>query len=145
MLLKTPPRRRLTISLTPLIDVVFILLVFFMLVSQFAEWKQYELPTITTDSTSLATSSEQEVIEANIQLANDGTLQLNGSVVSEAELLQQLSELENPLENQAEQNTARLSINVNSQPEVSMQRNIDLLDALQRAGYERFNFSPEGE
>lgn len=36
------PRRTL-ISLTPLIDVVFILLVFFMLVSSFSEWKAIPL------------------------------------------------------------------------------------------------------
>ena len=37
-----PPRRRL-ISLTPLIDVVFILLVFFMLASSFMEWRLIDL------------------------------------------------------------------------------------------------------
>ena len=37
-----PPRRRL-ISLTPLIDVVFILLVFFMLASSFMEWRLVDL------------------------------------------------------------------------------------------------------
>ncbi len=36
------PRRRL-VSLTPLIDVVFILLVFFMLASTFNEWRALEL------------------------------------------------------------------------------------------------------
>ncbi|MFP4132454.1 MAG: ExbD/TolR family protein [Thiohalospira sp.] len=36
------PRRRL-ISLTPLIDVVFILLVFFMLASSFMEWRLIDL------------------------------------------------------------------------------------------------------
>lgn len=36
------PRRRL-ISLTPLIDVVFILLVFFMLASSFSQWRTVDL------------------------------------------------------------------------------------------------------
>lgn len=36
-------RARVVLSLTPLIDVVFILLVFFMLVSQFATWRQVEM------------------------------------------------------------------------------------------------------
>lgn len=36
-------RSRVQLSLTPLIDVVFILLVFFMLVSQFADWRQIDL------------------------------------------------------------------------------------------------------
>jgi biopolymer transport protein ExbD len=34
-----PPRRRALVSLTPLIDVVFILLVFFMLASSFVDWR----------------------------------------------------------------------------------------------------------
>ena len=38
-------RRRTLISLTPLIDVVFILLVFFMLASSFQEWRAIELVT----------------------------------------------------------------------------------------------------
>ncbi len=36
-------RRRAVISLTPLIDVVFILLVFFMLASSFMEWRTFDL------------------------------------------------------------------------------------------------------
>ncbi len=40
--LRQRPRRRL-ISLTPLIDVVFILLVFFMLASSFSQWRVVDL------------------------------------------------------------------------------------------------------
>lgn len=39
---ETPPRRA-RISLTPLIDVVFILLVFFMLASSFLDWRAIDL------------------------------------------------------------------------------------------------------
>ena len=38
-----PARRRPMISLTPLIDVVFILLVFFMLASSFLDWRAIDL------------------------------------------------------------------------------------------------------
>jgi biopolymer transport protein ExbD len=38
-----PRRRRALISLTPLIDVVFILLVFFMLASSFLDWRAIDL------------------------------------------------------------------------------------------------------
>jgi len=41
--LKAPIRRRPLISLTPLIDVVFILLVFFMLASSFLDWRAINL------------------------------------------------------------------------------------------------------
>ena len=42
-LLSRPPRKRPLISLTPLIDVVFILLVFFMLASSFLDWRAIDL------------------------------------------------------------------------------------------------------
>ncbi|MBB4267046.1 ExbD/TolR family protein [Roseospira visakhapatnamensis] len=41
------PRRRALVSLTPLIDVVFILLVFFMLASSFLDWRSIGLDTPT--------------------------------------------------------------------------------------------------
>jgi len=40
-----PARRRKLVSLTPLIDVVFILLVFFMLASSFLDWRAIDLDT----------------------------------------------------------------------------------------------------
>lgn len=40
-----PRRRRAAISLTPLIDVVFILLIFFMLASSFLDWRALDLGT----------------------------------------------------------------------------------------------------
>lgn len=43
MLLARQPRRRPLIGLTPLIDVVFILLVFFMLASSYLDWRAIEL------------------------------------------------------------------------------------------------------
>ena len=58
-------RSRVVLSLTPLIDVVFILLVFFMLVSQFTQWRQVEMipeaalgSEITTVSPQLVTVGE---------------------------------------------------------------------------------------
>ncbi|WP_425062389.1 ExbD/TolR family protein [Pyruvatibacter mobilis] len=40
-------RTRVVLSLTPLIDVVFILLVFFMLVSQFARWQVIDVTPVS--------------------------------------------------------------------------------------------------
>lgn len=45
-----PSRRRAVIGLTPLIDVVFILLVFFMLASSFLDWRAIDLATGTGDA-----------------------------------------------------------------------------------------------
>jgi biopolymer transport protein ExbD len=73
-----PPsnRRRNLISLTPLIDVVFILLVFFMLASSFLNWR-----AITLDApkpTGTAASLEQALL---IEVRMDG-LRLGGETLS---------------------------------------------------------------
>lgn len=61
-------RRKLTISLTPLIDVVFILLLFFMLTSSFTPWRvlQTNLPT-----TSSRASDEENNVKILILKSND--------------------------------------------------------------------------
>ena len=71
---KTPlyqPRRR-SISLTPLIDVVFILLMFFMLTSTFTRWKAVDLrlPTAGADATPKKPQT--------LLLHTDGSLSLRG-------------------------------------------------------------------
>ncbi len=43
MRIEAPPRRRRLVSLTPLIDVVFILLIFFMLASSYVEWQAFSV------------------------------------------------------------------------------------------------------
>lgn len=45
MQIENRPRRRPSINLTPLVDVVFILLVFFMLAFSFMEWRAIDLNT----------------------------------------------------------------------------------------------------
>lgn len=57
-----PRRKRNLISLTSLIDVVFILLVFFMLTSNFTRWNTIELGISTTDSITLK-NTQQSLIE----------------------------------------------------------------------------------
>lgn len=61
-------RRRHSISLTPLIDVVFILLVFFMLATSFTDWRPI---TLATGTRSAADASKPAAV---IHVAVDGTL-----------------------------------------------------------------------
>ena len=72
-----PARTRASISLTPLIDVVFILLVFFMLASSFLEWRALEiqLPTFGTER------SEAES-PIRVRLAGDGTASVDGQALA---------------------------------------------------------------
>jgi len=70
------PRKRL-VSLTPLIDVVFILLLFFMLASSFIEWRAIVL-NVPAGGSAGSPDRESLVIGVN----RDGKLRLNGEAVT---------------------------------------------------------------
>lgn len=57
-------KRKQAISLTPLIDVVFILLLFFMLSSSFTQWRAIRLPA-STASTEAATELIRVVLHSH--------------------------------------------------------------------------------
>jgi biopolymer transport protein ExbD len=59
------------ISLTPLIDVVFILLLFFMLSSTFTQWRQITISAPSQDTT--AVTHEKLIVSL---LSNDGSIQI---------------------------------------------------------------------
>lgn len=72
-------RSRVVLSLTPLIDVVFILLVFFMLVSQFTNWRQVEM----TPQASLGNQSG-DLLPLLITVGTNDTITVNGELVEGA-------------------------------------------------------------
>jgi biopolymer transport protein ExbD len=79
MHLEPPVHRSPGIGLTPLIDVVFILLVFFMLVTRFTTLQQAPLPIRSAG----AAGAEQELVHVHITSADevevgDQTLSLSG-------------------------------------------------------------------
>lgn len=73
---KVAPFRRRTISLTPLIDVVFLLLLFFMLTSTFSSFGEIEL----NQAAGGQAQADQPVQRAFVQLGMD-RLVLNGGPV----------------------------------------------------------------
>lgn len=65
------------LNLTPLIDIVFLLLVFFMLTAHFVEERALDVDLPKTE----ATSAEKERPQAEILIDQDGALWLNGEMV----------------------------------------------------------------
>ncbi|MDP7242489.1 MAG: biopolymer transporter ExbD, partial [Rhodospirillales bacterium] len=65
------------ISLTPLIDVVFILLVFFMLASSFLDWRSIDLTV--SSGVGEATSDKRAIL---ISLRSDGSIVVGSEPVS---------------------------------------------------------------
>lgn len=78
-------RRRATIGLTPLIDVVFILLIFFMLASSFLDWRSIEVSAGTTGAARPGLTGA-----LLIDIRTDG-LRLSGAPVTPAELSQKIA------------------------------------------------------
>ncbi|MBK1692574.1 ExbD/TolR family protein [Ectothiorhodospira mobilis] len=116
-----PPRRRALISLTPLIDVVFILLVFFMLASSFLDWRL--LPLHAASGKAPATA-EQTVLR--VQIAADGAIRLEGRTMAPGGLTRAL--------------VARLAeaperaVVVQPEGDVPLQRLVAVLDQVRAAG-----------
>lgn len=78
--------RRPLVSLTPLIDVVFILLVFFMLASSFSTERVIRM--LTPGDT--GTTQEGEAGAALVRIGPDGGIDLNGESVSRSVLAQRI-------------------------------------------------------
>ena len=109
------------ISLTPLIDVVFILLVFFMLASSFLDWQAVDLKL--SGGVGEARGEARSLL---VRIEAGGALRLNGELRSpdalEAEVARRLTE------------NADLAVVLQPGPGVPLQRAVTVLDLLKRAG-----------
>lgn len=112
-------RRRAIISMTPLIDVVFILLVFFMLASSFLDWRTIELGVARGGGTGGMTGA------LLVELKTDG-LRLSGRAMTEGDLMQRLSAR---FEKDPEQ-----KVLLKPEKGVPLQRAVDLVDRIAAAG-----------
>jgi biopolymer transport protein ExbD len=114
------PRRRARVSLTPLIDVVFILLVFFMLASSLLDWRSIELDA--SAKTAAAPSKSDSVI---VDVRPDG-IRLGGETVALDTLTERLR--------QRIAKTPDQRVLVEPAPGVVLQNAIVVLDRLSDAG-----------
>lgn len=87
MRIEVPRRRPAGIRLTPLIDVVFILLVFFMLASSFMDWRAFELALPPADA---APDPASDPIIVGVTA--EGDIELDGEPVAEAQLAARVRE-----------------------------------------------------
>ncbi len=89
------PRRAIAtdagINMTPMIDVVFQLIIFFLVTSHFAKQEAHlPLPLPAADSSQAAASDDQPRLVINVTA--DGTLLFSGRSLTAAELQQRLAE-----------------------------------------------------
>lgn len=120
MLDTSRPRRRNLISLTPLIDVVFILLVFFMLASTFLDWRavQLEAPAEAGGAGSMEGAMLVEIRPEGLRLA--------GEMVAEGDLRDRIGA--------RVREDADTRVLVMPAPGVSMQDTVNVLEGLAEVG-----------
>lgn len=124
-----PTKKRALVSLTPLIDVVFILLVFFMLVSSFADWR-----TITVSPPLDASGQSQGFTGAVlVEVQGEGQLRLSGETLGLDEIAGRLQRLLNSAPDRR--------FIIKTVDGVPLQDLVDVLDQLSAAGAEDISFA----
>ena len=106
------------ISLTPVIDVVFILLIFFMLASNFNKVGEVNMD-MTKEST---TSNKEDIKTIKLLVRQDQTVLSEGKVFDDSELLGML--------NMAIKDADKYSIILTSKDDVTYQRFLNLISYL---------------
>ena len=106
------------ISLTPVIDVVFILLIFFMLASNFNNVGEVNMD-MTKEST---TSNKEDIKTIKLLVRQDQTVLSEGKVYDDSELLGML--------NMAIKDADKYSIILTSKDDVTYQRFLNLISYL---------------
>ena len=122
-----PRRRRQLISLTPLIDVVFILLVFFMLASSFLDWRSIVLSAPSAGAASAAMEGAL-LVEVRAQ-----GLRLSGRPVT-------LEELESRVRSRLADKPDQ-AVFLKPSAGVPLQRAVAVLDRLAAAGATRLSLT----
>ncbi|RAH96563.1 biopolymer transporter ExbD [Acuticoccus sediminis] len=117
-MMRMPARRRRRLPLTPLIDVIFLLLLFFMLSSTFLRFADVEVASAGAARSGAASTGSA----ALLKLAGDGGLVLNGQRVEDAALM-------DALEGLADDGTTRLVLTAETGSTV--QALVDLLGRLE--------------
>jgi biopolymer transport protein ExbD len=89
---KRSPSTVLALNMTPMIDVVFLLLIFFMTVSQVTKLQRepIQLPEVER-------AEEQQPAEVTVNVRQDGTVLLSGRPVTPDELARELDRLKHAL------------------------------------------------
>jgi|AntDeeMinimDraft_5_1070356.scaffolds.fasta_scaffold12391_2 biopolymer transport protein ExbD len=121
MHIETLDRRKHAISLTPLIDVVFILLVFFMLATSFTDWRPVTLATGTSDATA------SDIPPAVVRVDANGALNYDGDRYHNARGLARRL-------NSARENGEISAVIVQAHADATLDVTVGALDALSGAG-----------
>ncbi len=123
MQLDIRPRRSKLISLTPLIDVVFILLLFFMLSTQFTEQQAITIKVPAANTVAVVQPDDKQLF---IKLMPDGSVIIDGISVNQ---VRDNAQLQTALQAQA-------SLIIDADDQAPLQALVSLTDTLGTMGFE---------
>ena len=123
-----------TLSLTPLIDVVFLLLIFFLVTSEFEE-EERRLDIILPSATSAAPmiSKPREIV---VDIDSEGTIYLSGQPT-------ELGELERLLQIAVADNPMNQSVVIRADKQTSFQPVVSVMDACNRSGVSDYSVTTQ--
>ncbi|MFG0268303.1 MAG: ExbD/TolR family protein [Rhodopirellula sp. JB055] len=121
-----------TLSLTPLIDVVFLLLIFFLVTSEFED-EERQLDIVLPSATSAVpmTSKPREVV---VDIDADGTVYLRGKATP-------LKELEQLLQKAVASNPTNQTVVIRADQNASFQPVVNVMDVCNRTGVSDYSVS----
>ena len=131
MPLKTHIDEQPTLNLTPMIDIVFLLIIFFMVGTKFSELERkisLEVPSVTNQAT-LSAAPERTVVN----VYQDGRVDLDGQVVTLEELTSRLSA--------ARSQYSRQGVIIRGDANGRYQNVADVLNACKQAGISKLGVS----
>jgi biopolymer transport protein ExbD len=120
-------RRRVSINLTSLIDVLFLLLIFLMLTSTFRRAGEMELE-LAASTTASAAETNPSSAPLEISMLADGTVNYDGAVVADDEELLQLLERAHAAEPDR-------GVLLNAEAEARHADVVRLIDIVRESGY----------
>jgi biopolymer transport protein ExbD len=121
-MLDIPKRRHKHFDLTPLVDIVFNLLLFFILSYQISEYNRIE---VSLPESNIVSSKENFL---NIYIKSDNEIYLEKEKVSLENLEKKLFGVDK-----------KKSININSDKKVSVEILVKVIEKIKESGFEKFN------
>ena len=124
-----------TLALTSMLDVIFLLLCFFVTVSVFSQWES----EISIKLPSAKTSEQPERLpgEIIVNLAKDGTVKVNGSIMPLAELRERLAKISKFYPGQP--------VIIRADRDVRYEALVSVIDTCREADVWNFSLATEGE
>ena len=123
------------LALTSMLDVIFLLLCFFVTVSVFSQWES-EI-TIKLPSASTAEEPDRLPGEIIVNLATDGKVTVNGAALSLNDLKVRLAKVAKFYPDQA--------VIIRADKEVRYERLVEIIDTCREANVWNFSFATSGE